>query len=450
MMFWHIVKKEALTNILNLRFTIGAMLCFLVMIVSMVVSERDYQNRFHTYKERTKLQNQALDSHANINDIGGLIITKLKSPSALSIFAKGFDENIEIESLDMDSISLLYQNFDPLFVISTLLSLMAILFSYDTISTEKEGRTLPLVLSNSLRRNTLFLSKWLGGMLTISIMIFLPSFLTGLIILVLGTKINLESQHWYAILFIVIFSILYLSIFYCIGVFISILALNSFRSILISLFFWAFFILISPTLSSYISTKVYKISSPDIIDHQLAQLEKERQGEIQRALRPYYISNVKMPESEIHKLAGIEKIKKKYSKKRSEIVTNYKRKTKYQVKITKWVSSILSPIPSFIYLVTEISSTGLDSVEEYNKQKDSFDNIFWSYVKRKYAGQLRKNPNFSVNDRLDLSDRPFFTFKNKKLSERISSNYPFIFILFFYFPLFLILSNFVIQKADVR
>ncbi len=448
-MFCHIVKKEVLNNILNLRFAIGSVLFSLLLISSIVVSEMDYQNRYRIYEERVKLQNHALNSYANRNDIGGLIIAKLKPPATLSIFAKGFDENIQIESLDMDSIPFLYPNFDPLFVINFFLSLIAILFSYDIISKEKEGRTLSFLLSNSLRRNTLFLSIWAGGIITIAIMLFLPSFLTGIIIL-LFKRIDLRVEDWCAIFFIVIFSILYLGIFYCIGLFISILTMSSFRAALISVFIWVLFVLFSPTLSSYISTKLYKIPPPDVIDHQLAQLEKERQSELQRALRPYYIRNLKIPEIEIHKLAGVDRINMKYREKRLKIENDYEKKSRYQVNITKWVSSVLSPSTSFIYLITEISSTGLDSVEEYNRQKSNFDSLFLSYVEKKYAEQLKKNRNFSMMDRLDLSDRPSFIFKNKNLLERLSSSYTNIFILFFYFFLFTILSNFVIQRADVR
>ena len=43
------------------------------------------------------------------------------------------------------------------------MSLMAILFSYDAVSGERERGTLRLLLTNSLSRPALIAAKWLGG-----------------------------------------------------------------------------------------------------------------------------------------------------------------------------------------------------------------------------------------------------------------------------------------------
>ena len=54
-------------------------------------------------------------------------------------------------------------------IISIVLSLVAILFTFDAISSEKEHGTLRLTLSNSISRGAVLVSKFLAALLTISI-----------------------------------------------------------------------------------------------------------------------------------------------------------------------------------------------------------------------------------------------------------------------------------------
>ena len=56
---------------------------------------------------------------------------------------------------------------DVIFVFKIVLSALAILFAYNTISGEREDGTLKLVLSNPVPRDALVLGKYLGGMLSL-------------------------------------------------------------------------------------------------------------------------------------------------------------------------------------------------------------------------------------------------------------------------------------------
>ena len=53
---------------------------------------------------------------------------------------------------------------DVVFIFKIVLSALAILFAYNTISGEREDGTLKLVLSNAIPRDTVVLGKYLGGM----------------------------------------------------------------------------------------------------------------------------------------------------------------------------------------------------------------------------------------------------------------------------------------------
>ena len=53
-------------------------------------------------------------------------------------------------------------------MIGYVLSLIAILFTFDSISGERERGTLRLMLANSIPRHTVLLGKFLGALISIS------------------------------------------------------------------------------------------------------------------------------------------------------------------------------------------------------------------------------------------------------------------------------------------
>ena len=82
------------------------------------------------------------------------------------------------------------QAIDWVFIFGVLLSLMALLFTFDAFIGEKERGTLKLVMAQSLPRHTLLLGKFLGAMLALAIVLSLSIVVNLLIVLALS-KVNL-------------------------------------------------------------------------------------------------------------------------------------------------------------------------------------------------------------------------------------------------------------------
>jgi hypothetical protein len=120
-----------------------------------------------------------------------------RKPNPLSIFNVGMEKS----GADMMSIGLatpiwekeaqkqgsdnpflsIFLSVDVIFVFKIVLSALAILFAYNTISGEREDGTLKLVLSNPVPRDMLVLGKYFGGMLSLFRIVVL-SFTVGLVI----------------------------------------------------------------------------------------------------------------------------------------------------------------------------------------------------------------------------------------------------------------------------
>jgi ABC-type transport system involved in multi-copper enzyme maturation permease subunit len=167
-MITHIIKKEIVENTTSYRFLILTGLLCLLMVVSIIVSYGDFQLRLENYN--------ILRPDRTSPDI-------IIPPNPVSIFAKGLDANMgrlyEISFLGVQvhmsqqSVNRLFSLFavpDMLFIIKVMLALIAILFSFDVITDEKEKGTLKLTLANGSQRASLLFGKLLGRF----VLVFVP------------------------------------------------------------------------------------------------------------------------------------------------------------------------------------------------------------------------------------------------------------------------------------
>ena len=87
---------------------------------------------------------------------------------------------------------------DLTFIVAILLSLAALVFSYDAVCGEKEDGTLKLMLANGVPRSQIILGKILGGIATLLVP-FLVSLSLGLIIILFNPRIGWRGADWGAL-----------------------------------------------------------------------------------------------------------------------------------------------------------------------------------------------------------------------------------------------------------
>jgi ABC-type transport system involved in multi-copper enzyme maturation permease subunit len=109
---------------------------------------------------------------------------------------------------------------DLTFIIKIVLSLFAILFTYDAIVGEKERGTLGLILSNRVPRDRLIMGKVIGGYISLLIPLIIPLILSMLILL-FYPNISMSGEDWVRVLIIFLIFFLYLSVFFTLGLFVS-------------------------------------------------------------------------------------------------------------------------------------------------------------------------------------------------------------------------------------
>ena len=287
-MILHIAKRELYDNMNSLRFILTVLLILTLMIVNAVKHLGDYRAEMSIYRKNVAQSLDHLKSRSeNLYDL----VEKgpgncYKQPSPLSFCADGGgaflpnhvsaaegryllgrdnaegihvwvngiwtleypDENPNLRDIRPD-----YTQIDWVLVISVVLSFVAILFTFDAISGERERGTLRLILSNSVPRSQILIGKFLGALLSIGLP-FLMATLINLFLLNAASHISLEARDWGQFSVIFLIAMVYTSIFIALGLLISARVNQPEISLTILLLIWVVFVVLTPnTLGSIVS-----------------------------------------------------------------------------------------------------------------------------------------------------------------------------------------------------
>lgn len=473
-----IILKEFLDNILNLRFILGFILCIIITMSCVIILSNDYQQEMKDYQARIALQDEFLDNYAHTNRIGGMIVPQ-KPPAQFHPLLIGIPDDADLGSFDDNPLPVLFPPLDLIFIVTIIMSLLAILFSYDAIAGERENGTLKLMISNSISRATLLLGKWIGG--TLSLLIpFIFSLLISAIYITINPHINWDSSAWATFFILLLVSIIFIASFYLLGLLVSSFSKYASASILTSLFFWVLFILVIPNLSPYVAAQLIRIPSVNKIDQEVSRIRgierddlgRKLSGEVTQKYEQQYgqmftdLQN--MDQNTIRQRAEIdpefkkmyESYTKEYSvawqeanriqaEKASKIRRELDNKAGIQTLIAKHIAC-LSPHANYVYLATDLTGTGLRSLRYFSKVASEFYATMSSYLQLKEDQARENDPTFGNNSFLDVSDRPRFVYHEEPLTNRFGAGLPYWGFLIFFNVLFFVMAFVRFLTYDVR
>jgi len=290
---WLIAKKEFLLNLLSFRFATGFILCLILIPLSVHISIQHYEERHSIYsreREECAEQMRRLYAYSFIRP------TILRPPESLSIFNRGIESTlgnrvrIQLGQVPFLAEGAVQERGNPLlasflsidfsFIVTVLFSLMALLFTYDVISGEKERGSLRGILANKLSRDKLLLGKLLGNILTL-IPIITVSFGAGLLLIFLSRGVEFQQGEWVRLggLFLVTF--LYMLLFMLLGMFISTRTHSSTTSLMVSLFMWVLLVVVVPVATPYLAQSLTSVTPRETVGQMTAELNREFRAKIE-------------------------------------------------------------------------------------------------------------------------------------------------------------------------
>lgn len=376
-----IIKKEILQNLTSYKFTIIIVLATVLILVSLFIMYRDYQLRLENYEILQPKSNEPI---------------AIIPPTPLSIFARGLDENLtrsyEIRfggqirvGSKQQSVNNLFRLFttpDLLYVIKIILALCAMLFAFDMVCGEKESGTLKQSLSNSTNRPLIILGKWIGGF-TSFIVPFFMAVLLGTILISLSPQIKFNGADWLKLGILLFSAVVYLAIFFSLGLMISSLTHRASSSLVISLFVWAMLVFVIPNLGNILARQFVKIPS-------VQQLEVRRQQ--------VWIKEVF---ERINKGKSWDEAQANISSENNKLIADYRTRFNQLVALSQNITRF-SPAAAFTYLTTDLAGTGILEEQRLKQSVVAYKNLIWDKPTDSDGNIVGEFPAFSY-DRSSIS-----------------------------------------------
>ena len=251
------------------------------LVVSLLVTNlqvTSYKDRMQVYLEEQKQSNERLEE---IFVYSQFKVDVYMPPSVLSVFALGLDESIgnkiTVSVLDAPELSAtsqrsnafirIFNNIDISGVVK-ILSIFMVLMAACPIAMERERQTGKLTFANSVGRLEYYLSKYVALMIVACIMTAVI-FIIPVVWMSFDAQISLSPSTIGAILLMMIFSLLYLSVFVLVSLSVSVVSPKVSIATISSLMVWAVLVFVYPFTVNSMIDRLVKIPSDNVINTQI-------------------------------------------------------------------------------------------------------------------------------------------------------------------------------------
>ena len=402
-MILHITKRELYDNLNSLRFALATVLLLGLMLTNAIVHLREHPKRVQNYhngvtRHQNRLANYAEDSLYKLAEKGAGWL--YKQPSTLRFCAEGGETflpgNVEagysrwgkggelrLESFwilayhsatpDLRNVRPNVTKVDWGFIIGYVLSLIALLFTFDSISHEREQGTLRLMFANSLPRHTVLIGKFLGALISINIP-FTLAVLVNLLVISTSSDVNIGAEAWGRLGLIFFITLLYISLFLALGLLVSARVQRSAVSLVILLLAWVTFVVFMPSTLVSIAGRSTPPKSALGFSERSAQLEEELENEYY-ALR--YDPNKSLTQIQVLQVAGEYVIKDAAGQER--LHEERLKQRIHQVRRARAITQI-SPVTIFQHLLEAFAGTGLERHLQFLENVKSYAQEYRTFI----------------------------------------------------------------------
>ena len=476
-MLLHIIRKELLDQLLSLRFAIACVVCLVVFLLSSTVLTRDYREAMSTYNMNVVVhRNEVLQ----ISEVWGLWqgLTVDRPLNSLNILVRGIvpelTESVKVqgggqldfaEAYEQNPVIPLFPSVDFAFIVGIIMSLLALAFSYDAVSGERESGVLKLLMSYSVPRDTVLVGKWIGGYLAL-IAPFLVSFVVALLLIALFPEVETNLDNSLGLVSLLVLTLFYLAAIFSLGIFVSCRTEIASTSITVLLLVWVAFILAVPNMAPYIADLVLPVPSRESVEREKVEIRQEwiqRYQQLQREEQER-TGKTNVWEDEGFR-AKIDEFRKEMEEAIQKVEDSYMARMQVQ---TRWagIAARLSPLTSFELAAFDLAAAGIEQERRFVAALKEYSKTWGGYSEQKreayddYMEEKRKqSPDGSIMvtseemeqfNKLDLSDYPRFKFAHMSFRERLGLVYVDVLLLLLWNAVFFMLAYLSFLRYDIR
>ena len=460
-MFSLLLQKELKNIISSPKFTATFLVCSVLILISVFVGINEYENAVAQYQANQEIARQDIAQATSWGRVRNLLH---REPNPVQIFVSGvhFDVGRLSSISDYNDVKLIrspysdetlfaiFRVIDFAFIVQIVLSLFAILFTYDAINGEREQGTLKLAFANSVSRAQYLLAKFSGIWLGLIVPLLIP-ILLGLLLLMMF-NVPLTTSDWMSIISLIGLSVLYITFFMVIGILVSAITRSSSLSFLLLLVIWIGGVLIVPRLGVMAAGQLVPVESVAQIEAKQEAFQKARWDQYSAELTDVWQERESqmdgMTEDERrayrddNEWTWLEEDDASRKRVQADIITNNRRlleeaqnRKRVQEQLAFNIARI-SPVASYQLAAMKIAGTDVELKSRYEESMRAYKDDFSEYIQRKEAeggghggfsisidSEQGMQIDFGRNDQtLDTSEMPQYQNPELSLSATIGAS----------------------------
>jgi ABC-type transport system involved in multi-copper enzyme maturation permease subunit len=433
-----IIRKEILDNITSPKFVFTFLLCTILILLSVYTGVTNYRAEKKEYTASLALNKKNMESQPNYQSLAGIGVKINKPPQVLGTVVTGIeaavgrvapvniaaDPNLIESKYSSNPVFAVFGELDLMFIVKIVLSLFAILFTYDAIVGEKEKGTLKLALSNDVPRDRLILGKAIGGYISLLLPLLIP-LLLSLLFLLIVPDISLGGQDWARLLLIFLMFFLYLSAFFTLGLFVSARTSRSSTSFLVLLFVWVIIVMVIPKAAVITAGQIRPIPSVHEITAKKDAFLQQIQSEGQKGYVDWAKKNAAEAQKDVK--AYQEKFRQFIQDYQQELTSkidasnaalerDYQQQKRAQQSLAVNLSRI-SPASALTFGSMTLARTGVDDFDRFLASVRAYKPIYTKWINSK----LGQSINFQTGEAMaiKIDDMPQFVYEQEWLSRSL-------------------------------
>lgn len=296
-MLGKLIEKELMDRLLDFRFVAVFAICAGLAALSVYSGTEHLQRERAEYATESARRSSELETWIQKGDFQNLTrrgFLYIREPEPLSPIVYGLAGTLgnearirywaqfmsvplihfEATSFEANPGIPMFGVLDLAFIVKIVMSLAALLFTYDTVSGEKENGTFSLYASFPVARSTIAFAKVLGSSLSVLVPLVFACLLSALV-LALSPGIGLDKGDWYRLTAIMGVFGLYLLVFVSFGLLASALTHRRSAALLGLLAVWALMVFIIPNAALRLAESVIPVENFYSLDRTSNQLRWE-------------------------------------------------------------------------------------------------------------------------------------------------------------------------------
>ena len=458
-MIWTLIRKEMLDQILSIRFSISLVLAcvFLVPATYMLAEDYGWLDR-----ERGPFMKEGFYPRKSWYYLN-------RSLPALWVLETGLDEEFSLSSENQglgagpsfhnrtfvhNPNRYFFSSLDFVFFINIVGSLMAFAFTYDAISGEKQQGTLRLMMTQPIPRPLFLLSKFLGSYISFAISIA-PGLMGMVVVLALHPDVELRSSDWGATGFLLLLAMLYLAVFFMLGLFVSCVTKTPKTTLTALLTLWTILVLVIPNFSPFLASKLRPIRSKHEVEAEIAAMRWVYRDPTRQKVDDF----IQQHGGDRDALSDVEnetirRMWDEYDRQTMNLRTTgeavkirvaFLNEVEAQAKVCEGLS-LISPAAAFVFLASDIARTGLESERDYRRAIFRYRRQYGEYVDRQIEGT---GDYFSAFHAANADTAPPFVYRAIPLSQAVGAHLPQFMVLLLYSVLFFFAAQIAFIRAQL-